>query len=240
MDTFDLGDGAYAGVTDRLGGVSAPPYDTLNLSGRVGDDQAAVARNRERVAGWLGIAPRRVAYMRQVHGNDVAYVDAAPDVETPVVDALVTDDPGVALGALAADCAPVLLADPVARVIAAAHAGRAGVASGVIPATVRAMGTRGARTNRIVAAVGPAVCGECYEVPAETQEAVASAVPETRCVTRRGTPGLDVTAGVLAQLHGAGVAEVTCDPRCTVEDPRFYSHRRNERTGRFGGYVWLS
>lgn len=239
MKTFDLADGVRAGVTDRLGGFSAPPYDALNLGGRIGDDETAVARNREWVADRLGIEARRVVWMHQVHGNDVAYVAGAPSTGAPAVDAVVTDVPGVALTVLAADCTPVLLADPVARVVGAAHAGRPGVAAGVVPALLNSMIERGARADRMAAVVGPAVCGSCYEVPVDMQRAVASAVPQTWCMTRQGTSGLDIRAGVLAQLRAAGVIEITRDLRCTVESPELYSYRRDGRTGRFGGYVWL-
>lgn len=228
-----------AGVTDRHGGVSGPPFDTLNLSSRIGDDAAAVVHNRERAADRLGLDPRRVAWMHQVHGNDVAYVREASDGGVPAVDAVVTDVPGLTLAVLAADCVPVLLADPAARLVGAAHAGRPGVAAGVVPALVEALVGRGGRADRMAAFVGPAVCGPCYEVPAEMQDAVASAVPQTRCLTRRGTPGLDIRAGVVAQLAAAGVTQVARDARCTAETPQLYSHRRDGRTGRFAGYVWL-
>ncbi|MQA83516.1 MAG: peptidoglycan editing factor PgeF [Streptosporangiales bacterium] len=240
VDTFDLGSGgACAAFTDRHGGVSARPYDELNLGGGVGDDPTAVAANRARAAEAFGLDPRQVVWMRQVHSNDVACVDGFPDGRTPRADALVTDVSGLALAVLAADCAPVLLTDPVAGTVGAAHAGRPGVARGVVPALVNSMIARGARPDRMVAAVGPAVCGGCYEVPPDMQQAVASAVPETRCTTRRGTPGLDIRAGVVAQLEAAGITQVTTDRRCTAESPELYSYRRDGRTGRFAGYVWL-
>lgn len=240
MKLFELADGARAAVTDRRGGVSAPPYDTLNLGGGVGDRPEAVCRNRERAAADLGLEPGRVAWMRQIHGNEVAYVGEAPPRGAPEVDATMTDVPGTALAVLVADCTPVLLADPVRRIVGAAHAGRVGVAAGVVPALLRAMRSAGARPGRIAAVVGPAVCGACYEVPHDMQREVAADVPAARCQTRRGSPGLDLRAGIVAQLAAAGVAHITHDSRCTVESPELYSHRRDRRTGRFAGYVWLS
>lgn len=236
---FDLDDGARGAFTDRRGGVSAPPYDALNLGGGVGDERAAVIENRDRAAESFGIDPHRVVWLRQVHGNDVAWVDGPSDGRVPRADAVATRTSGLPLAVLAADCAPVLLADSGAGIVGAAHAGRPGVARGVVPALVNTMVAKGARVDRMVVAVGPAVCGGCYEVPPDLQQAVASVVPETRCTTRRGTAGLDIRAGVVAQLEAAGVSSITTDRRCTLESPELYSHRRDGRTGRFAGYVWL-
>ncbi|MBW8481024.1 peptidoglycan editing factor PgeF [Actinomadura parmotrematis] len=234
-----LGAGVGAGFTGRAGGVSGAPYTGLNLGGAVGDDPAAVAGNRARAAAALGVDPGRTVWMRQVHGADVAEVDAPFAGEAPGVDAVVTAAPGVALAVLVADCAPVLLADPVARVVGAAHSGRPGTAAGVVPALVERMAALGADPARIAAAIGPAACGSCYEVPEAMREEVAALVPETRATTRRGTPGLDIRAGIAGQLARAGVRDVRIDLRCTIETPDLYSYRRDGRTGRFAGYVWL-
>ncbi|MGW5416756.1 peptidoglycan editing factor PgeF [Actinomadura geliboluensis] len=232
-----LGDGVGAGFTGRAGGVSRPPYDSLNLGGAVGDDPAAVRGNRRRAAEALGADPGRTVYMRQVHGADVAFV-TSPETPGPV-DAVVTTVPGLALAVLVADCAPVLLADPVAGVVGAAHSGRPGTAAGVVPALVKAMCERGADPARMTAAIGPAACGRCYEVPAEMRDEVAAVVPAAHAVTSKGTPGLDIRAGIAAQLASAGVAEVTADARCTIEDAGLFSYRRDGRTGRFAGFVWI-
>lgn len=232
-----LGDGVGAGFTGRAGGVSGPPFDSLNLGGAVGDDPAAVLDNRRRAAAALGADPERTVFMRQVHGADVAF---ATSTELPgPVDAVVTTEPGLALAVLVADCAPVLLADPAAGVVGAAHSGRPGTAAGVVPALVEAMCERGADPARMVAAIGPAACGRCYEVPARMRDEVAAAVPAAYATTSKGTPGLDIRAGVAEQLASAGVGRVTADGRCTIEDPGLYSYRREGRTGRFAGYVWL-
>ncbi|MGC4955284.1 peptidoglycan editing factor PgeF [Actinomadura citrea] len=232
-----LGDGVGAGFTGRAGGVSGPPFDSLNLGGAVGDDPAAVLDNRRRAAAELGADPERTVFMRQVHGADVAFVTST-DLPGPV-DAVVTTVPGLALAVLVADCAPVLLADPAAGVVGAAHSGRPGTAAGVVPALVKAMCERGADPARMAAAIGPAACGGCYEVPAEMRDEVAAVVPAARATTSKGTPGLDIRAGVAEQLASAGVTRVTVDGRCTIEDPDLYSYRREGRTGRFAGYVWL-
>ncbi|WP_242902043.1 peptidoglycan editing factor PgeF [Actinomadura terrae] len=233
-----LGDGVGAGFTARAGGVSAAPYDSLNLGGAVGDDAAAVRENRRRAAAALGIDPDRTVWMRQVHGADVVHV-TAPELPDPV-DAVLTTVPGLALAVLVADCAPVLLADPVAGVAGAAHSGRPGTAAGVVPALVKAMCGRGADPARIRAAIGPAACGGCYEVPEAMRAEVAAVVPAAYATTSKGTPGLDIRAGIVAQLAAEGVTGVQVDPRCTIETRDLFSYRRNGRTGRFAGYVWLS
>lgn len=233
-------DGAHFAFTDRWGGVSAVPYDSLNLGGAVGDDPAAVLANRGRAARELGRDPGRVVWMHQVHGREVALVDG-PWGERPVpeADALVTRSADVTLAVLTADCVPVLLADPVAGVAAAAHAGRPGLVAGVVPAAVAAMLRAGAEPGRTTAVIGPSVCGKCYEVPAAMRDEVAAAVPEAYAETRRGTPALDVAAGVRAQLARSGIRVAGAPAVCTLESPDHFSYRRERTTGRLAGYVWL-
>lgn len=256
--------------TGRVGGVSAAPYDTLNLGGAVGDDPAAVAENRRLTARACGLADGRLVWMRQVHGVAVQYAsvgsaeheavgspghdaaglaghDAAGSGEfgaaghpLPEADASFTDVPGLGLGVLVADCAPVLLADPEAGLVGVAHAGREGMAAGVVTELLSAMSAAGADPARMHAVIGPHICGGCYEVPAELRDRIAGKVPESGCVTRKGTPGVDVGAGVEAQLARAGVAAVASDPRCTAETPSLYSYRRDGRTGRLAGLIWLA
>ncbi|MCW2905051.1 MAG: hypothetical protein JWO67_7316 [Streptosporangiaceae bacterium] len=240
----ELGEGIGAAFTDRAGGASAAPYDSLNLGGAVGDEPETVRRNRELAGKALDIDPGRTVWMRQVHGAEVAFVTGPSPArprrpEPPGVDAIVTTEPALALAVLVADCAPVLIADPVARVVGAAHSGRPGTAAGVVPALVEAMCERGASPDRLRAMIGPAVCGDCYEVPTGLRDTVAAVVPEAYATTRAGTPGLDIRAGITAQLRRAGVADVRRDPRCTMETAALYSYRREGRTGRFAGYIWL-
>ncbi|MEU7554575.1 peptidoglycan editing factor PgeF [Streptomyces sp. NPDC044571] len=233
--------GAHFAFTDRWGGVSAVPYEELNLGGAVGDDPAAVRANRAIAAKALGIDPDQVVWMNQVHGKDVAVVSGpwGSDAEIPPVDAVVTARRGLALAVLTADCTPVLLADPVAGVAAAAHAGRPGLVAGVVPAAVAAMVSLGAEPERITARTGPAVCGRCYEVPAQMRDAVAEVVPAARAETSWGTPSVDVVAGVHAQLAEAGVVNRHRSAVCTLESRDHYSYRRDRVTGRLAGYVWL-
>jgi YfiH family protein len=232
--------GAHFAFTDRWGGVSAAPYEELNLGGAVGDDPGAVRANRDIAAKSLGLEPDRVVWMNQVHGADVAVVDE-PWGERPVpeVDAIVTVRRGLALAVLTADCVPVLLADPVAGIAAAAHAGRPGMVKGIVPAAVRAMVELGAEPGRIVARTGPAVCGRCYEVPEAMRAEVGAVEPAAHAETSWGTPAVDVSAGVLAQLDRLGVCDRAQSPVCTLESEDHFSYRRDRTTGRLAGYVWL-
>ncbi|MGP3988481.1 peptidoglycan editing factor PgeF [Streptomyces sp. 3N207] len=231
--------GAHFAFTDRWGGVSAAPYEELNLGGAVGDDPEAVRTNRERAARVLGLSPDEVVWMHQVHGRDVAVVDRPFGEDAPPVDGVVTARRGLALAVLTADCTPVLLADPVAGVAGAAHAGRPGVLAGVVGATVEAMAGLGAEPGRIVARTGPAVCGRCYEVPDEMRAELAAAVPETYATTRQGTPAVDMAAGVRAQLARAGVTRCEQSSVCTLESADHFSYRRDKTTGRLASYVWI-
>jgi polyphenol oxidase len=220
--------------TTRAGGVSGPPYDALDLALHVDDDPTAVQENRARLRAALGV--ERLAFAEQVHGAVVAPAGPEPAVGA---DALVTDEPGTALVVLAADCLPVVLADPRAGVVAAAHAGRAGLLAGVLQRTVAAMQERGADPGRVHAVVGPAAGACCYEVPAAMADDAEARVPGVRATTRRGTPSLDLRGGAERVLRAAGVGRVEHVGACTIDDPRFYSYRRDGRTGRHAGVAWL-
>lgn len=224
-------------ATGRSGGSSAAPFDTLNLAGYVGDDPAAVDANRCAVAVELGLAPDRWCVMHSVHGADVSVVDA-PGVVTGV-DALITQVPGLALIALAADCVPLALVGTDGQTVAAVHCGWRGLVVDVVGATVRAMRALGTDISGVV--VGPAVCGRCYPVPVERcAEIVARtsvAVGSAACVvTADGQPGVDVRRGVRARLGELGIdpACVESVAGCTVEEPGLFSYRRDGVTGRQG------
>ncbi|MEP6853435.1 MAG: peptidoglycan editing factor PgeF [bacterium] len=225
-------------VTTREGGLSSPPYDSFNLGRSVGDAPTAVAANRSRLAGSLGLPVERLIWMRQVHGATVLAVDGPRPAGSGECDALVTRERGLALAVLAADCVPVLLADARAGVVGAAHAGRPGAAAGVAIAVVQAMVALGADPVDIDVLLGPAVCGNCYEVPEVMRAEVEASLPGSATTTRRGTPGLDLRAGLVRQLAAAGVSTVVVDPACTMEDSRYFSYRRDGITGRFAGVVW--
>lgn len=229
--------GVRVGFTDTAAG---------NLAFHVGDDADAVTARRRAVEELLaggGTAPT-LAYMNQVHGADVALAAAVRrGGGAPTADAMVdaAAPPGSGLAVMVADCVPVVLVgDESGRgpVVAVAHAGRPGVEAGVIDAVVAGMRQAGADT--IEAWLGPSVCGRCYEVPDAMRADVAGQVPEAFATTSRGTPALDLPAAVLAQLAGNGVS-AHASGICTLEDPRYFSHRRSQRDGqaegRFIGFV---
>ncbi|KAA5831143.1 peptidoglycan editing factor PgeF [Saccharopolyspora hirsuta] len=226
-------------ITTREGGSSRPPFDSFNLGGRVGDDPAALAANQRKLADGIGLPEDRLVWMEQIHGRTATIVDGPQPEPVEATDALVTAEPNLALAALTADCVPVLLGDPETGVVSAVHAGRVGARVGVVVAALKAMQQAGARLDRIEALLGPAACGECYEVPADMQADVEQHLPGSACKTRKGTPGLDLRAGLWEQLAAAGIAKIGVDPRCTMESPELYSHRRdNGRTGRFAAVIW--
>ncbi len=226
-------------MTTRHGGVSAPPYASFNLAEHVGDRAEAVAANRERLAAGVGLPAQRVVWMDQVHGCTVAAVGGPVTAPVPATDALVTAEPGLALAVLVADCVPVLLADPVGKVVGAVHAGRTGAQAGVLPAGLEAMQRLGARIEQVEVLLGPSACGQCYEVPAAMQADVEACLPGSACRTRQGTAGLDLRAGLWRQLAAAGVARIGVDPRCTIEDRALYSYRREGVTGRLAALTWM-
>lgn len=226
-------------TTTRAGGVSAPPYDSFNLGDHVGDDPAAVAANRARLAATIGLGDDRLVWMNQVHGDRVVVVDDEAGAAVDDTDALVTTIPRLALAVVTADCVPVLLADAAAGVVAAVHAGRVGAQRGVVARAVQTMVDVGARVDGISALLGPAVSGRNYEVPAEMAAEVERALPGSRTTTVKGTPGLDLRAGIARQLTGLGVTAIDIDPRCTVDDPALFSHRRGAPTGRLAALIWM-
>lgn len=229
---------AEVAFTDRLGGVSAVPFDSLNLAIQGDDPSEARARNHQIVLDSFGPGDE-LRDAHQVHGGRVHLVGETTleEGDRPRADALVTSSPGQTLMVRAADCVPVLLVDPDVPVIGAAHCGREGLLAGVIANTVEAMRASGA--SQVAAWVGPHICGQCYEVPAEMQGEVAAAIPQSRATTSWGTPSLDLGAGVRAQLeeHGVTVSDVS---RCTRESRDLYSYRRDgARAGRQAGLVRL-
>ncbi|MGB8387636.1 peptidoglycan editing factor PgeF [Mycobacterium sp.] len=226
-------------TTTRVGGVSVPPFDTFNLGDHVGDDPAAVAANRARLAAAIGLGTHRVVWMNQVHGDRVEVVDGPRGTAVDDTDALVTRTPRLALAVLTADCVPVLLADTRAGVVAAVHAGRVGAQRGVVARTVEAMLGLGAHAGDISVLLGPAVSGRNYEVPAAMADEVEAALPGSRTTTAGGTPGLDLRAGVACQLRDLGVTSIDIDPRCTVANAALFSHRRGAPTGRLASVVWM-
>ncbi|WP_052667691.1 peptidoglycan editing factor PgeF [Nitriliruptor alkaliphilus] len=236
----DVGPHARAAVTGRDRGAPPPPVGAAgNLSHRRPHRPDDLARARAQVGAATGMPPARWHLLHQVHGADVAVVDATtpPGAELAEVDAAVTCEPGRVLAVQAADCVPVLLAGPTA--VGVAHAGRRGAVLGVVPATVAALARVGSPPEALHAVLGPAIGGCCYEVPGDLQETVAAQLPDAAATTTWGTPALDLPAAVRCQLRATGVSQVADVGGCTRCDPegRWFSHRADPATGRQLGLV---
>ena len=227
------------GFFTRRGGASSGIFAGLNCGHGSSDQKEAVRINRERVAEAMGVAPEALVSLHQVHSAEVVRLDAPPEARQngnrPKADAMVTTEPGIALGILTADCAPVLLADVEAGVVGAAHAGWKGALAGVLEATVEAMEAAGARRGRIVAVVGPCISQAAYEVGPEFMDEVLADDPEHARFFAGGRGDrlhFDLPGFVLHRLRSAGVGEAEWIGRCTYSDPaRFYSYRRSVHRG---------
>ncbi|MDD2858657.1 MAG: peptidoglycan editing factor PgeF [Candidatus Nanopelagicales bacterium] len=221
-------------ATGRSGGVSEAPWSSLNLSATVGDDPEHVQANRRTAAALVGAAHLCVLDAR--HGATVQVATGAGIAAG--ADGVVTREHGLALLALAADCVPVVLADPDAGVIAAAHCGWRGLGAGIIDATVRQMRALGA--TDIIAISGPAICAACYPVGQDCIDELRAGLPPqvlARVARRTGDQWrVDVRAGVHLQLQAHGV-QVRGIARCTFEDAGLFSYRRDAVTGRHGMIV---
>jgi YfiH family protein len=226
--------------TDRVGGVSEAPFDTLNLATHVGDDPAAVESNRATVATRARVRLDRFVVLAAVSGGPVARVDASSPAEVGGVEAIVTTEPDLAVGVIAADCVPVLLADESGGVVGAAHAGRRGVEARIVTDTVADMVGLGARRDRIVAWVGPAICGRCYEVGDDVAAQTLRIAPAAQSMTSWGTTALDLPGAVVVELTDAGIGDIRHQKRCTYEDSSLYSFRRDGLTGRQASVIVLS
>lgn len=231
-------DGVQALCTLRTGGVSAAPWASLNLGTHVGDDAAAVAENRRRVAASLAL-PREPEWLDQQHGVRVVDVDATSD--RGPADAAVTRERGRVLAILVADCMPVLLASEDGAVIAAAHAGWRGLAAGVLEATVTAMRTD---ARRVRAWLGPAIGAMHFEVSAEVRTAFTAHAADAAAAftpNARGRWQCDLARLARARLGALGVQQVWSAEVCTHAEPqRCFSYRRDGRTGRMAALIWRS
>jgi YfiH family protein len=218
------------GYFTRQGGVSDGIYRGLNVGLGSNDDRERVQENRRRVAGWFALPLERLATVHQVHSPDVVVVDADYDGSRPAADALVTATPGIALGVLAADCGPILFADPEMSVIGAAHAGWKGALTGVLENTIGAMEKLGARREAIVACLGPSISRQSYEVGPEFVDRFVSqskAYEQYFTVSpKAGHAMFDLPALTVDRLLAAGVRAESLG-LCTYPDSeRFFSYRR--------------
>lgn len=221
-------------ISNRHGGFSVPPYDSLNLASHVGDAPLAVAANRGVLAAALGVPDERMVYPGLVHSTDVGVVDG-PLGLFPNVDILVTSRRSIGLVTLGADCVPVLLVEPVARIALTAHVGWRGAADGIAEAIFTAVKQAGGDIARSVAVFGPSICGRCYAVDEQRRAAVMSVLPTSGDTS---PTGLDIAAGLADAMQEAGVTVSTVGS-CTYEDPAWFSHRRDGITGRQAAAVVL-
>lgn len=227
-------------LTSRVGGSSQAPYDAFNLGDHVGDDPLAVESNRESLRRWL---PDEPCWLTQVHDVTVYDADVVANTfgEAPRADAAISRRAGRVLGILTADCLPVVLADGEAGIVAVAHAGWRGLAAGVLEATVAAMrGGRSGERLRLRAWIGPAIGRDAFEVGDDVREAMG-ARGAFAFRSKAGAPGkwwCDLTALAADRLQGLGVDDIAAAGVCTVQDDRWYSFRRDGRTGRFVTLVW--
>lgn len=222
-------------VTTRGGGFSGPPFDTWNLADHVGDDPAAVAANRARLAPLLPGAPR---WLAQVHGIECIRADAVAG--RTEADASWTGTPGVVCVVLTADCLPVLFCDREGTVVAAAHAGWRGLLAGVLESTVGALGRA---PEELMAWLGPAIGPSAFEVGPEVRSGFVEGCPEDAAAFLSGRSGRwwgDLYALARRRLRDAGVQDVFGGGFCTASDEaRFFSYRRDGATGRMAALVWL-
>lgn len=222
--------------TTRLGGVSLPPYDSLNLGDHVGDDPRCVAANRRRLIDALNL-PAEPAWLNQVHGDRVI----APACAPAVADAACTREPGQVCVVMTADCLPVLFCDRAGHCVAIAHAGWRGLAGGVIPATVAAMACDPAQ---VLAWLGPAIGPDAFEVGAEVRAAFTTLDAGNDLCFRPSAAGrwlADIYSLARRQLEGLGITSVYGGKRCTFSEQKwFFSYRREQRTGRMASLIWLA
>jgi polyphenol oxidase len=224
--------GIAHGFYGRAGGVSSGIYESLNAGTGSDDDRANVAENRRRIAVDMGVTPDRLMSAYQIHSAEAIMVDKPFSGERPKVDALVTRCPSLATTILTADCAPVLFADPSARIVAAAHAGWKGAVGGILEATVEKMCKLGAAKSRIVAAIGPCIAQASYEVGPEF---VAHFINLDEANARFFVPGngdrsqFDLKRFCAARLRAVGLGAIDVMPHdtCALETDFFSNRRRN-------------
>lgn len=230
--------GVRAAVTTRrMHGQSHAPFDRMNLGARCGDDAAAVAANRAALVDTLRL-PSAPRWLQQVHGIGVFDADSVATPGEPVADAAVSHDGGAVLAVLTADCLPLLFCTGDGIAIAVAHAGWRGLAAGVLEATLARLG--GPR-ERVLAWIGPAIGATSYEVGEEVRAAFVDAdagAQRAFAATRPRHWRCDLEALARRRLAAAGVAQVFGGGFDTFADARFYSYRRDARTGRFASLIW--
>jgi YfiH family protein len=232
-------------ITNRHGGFSQPPFDSLNLGLHVGDDPSTVQKNREALKVVL---PNEPIWLNQVHGTQVIDADCRNDwSDVPSADASVTSTPGKVLAIMTADCLPVLLASSDGKVVGAAHAGWRGLAAGVIEQTValmRSKQTQQAQTQSdIIAYLGPAIGPHAFEVGSEVRDIFIAQNPASATcfeqLKENGKYLADIYGLATLRLNALGVEQIEGGDECTLQNPDYFSYRRDQQTGRMGSFIWI-
>jgi len=221
----------------RYGGVSEPPFDSLNFSLATGDARAAVNENRRRAGVVLGVPAEKIYFLNQVHGVEAVQVhvdDPREEVLRRDGDVVFSADPSLACGTRTADCGPLLFADPRSGMVAATHAGWRGTVAGVVAATVKALIRLGARPAELIVAIGPMIEQCCFEVGEDVAQTIAAAGSAGASVIDRShaKPHVDLRAVLAAQLRALEVANIAHVLGCTQCRPGiFHSYRRDGKIG---------
>lgn len=231
--------------TTRHGGVSKPPYTSANLAFHVGDDPSDVLENHNRLAQIIGFERNTLIHMRQIHSDHIVVVDETLDFNSPPeCDALITDQQDTPLMVMSADCTPILLYDPIGRVIGAVHAGRAGALSAILPKTIERMAqTYGTRIQNVRISMGPSIHGCCYEINPQIATEVEAKGYKEALREEKEKLFLDVNTVLLQQLHTMGISphHIEVINECTAcESNTYFSYRADrQHTGRIAGVIVL-
>jgi polyphenol oxidase len=236
-------------ITNRHGGFSQPPFDSLNLGLHVGDDPATVRKNRDALKAVL---PNEPIWLNQVHGTQVIDADASKEIkdaciDVPSADASVTSTPGQVLAIMTADCLPVLLASGDGKVVGAAHAGWRGLAAGVIEQTVALMRSKQSNGEKaqaeILAYLGPAIGPHAFEVGSEVRDIFLAQNPASAAcfeqLQEKGKYLADIYGLACLRLNALGIEHIEGGGECTLQDPDYFSYRRDQQTGRMGSFIWI-
>jgi uncharacterized protein, YfiH family len=235
LDAATRGTPISHGFFSRAGGVSEGVYRGLNVGIGSNDDREKVMENRARVAGWFALEPDRLVTLHQVHSPDIHVATRRNRAERPKCDGVVTNEPGIAIGVLSADCGPILFADAAAGVIGAAHAGWRGAFDGVAENTIAAMEALGADRGRIVACLGPSISQANYEVgPEFVARALEADADNARWFAPSGRPGhamFDLRGMTVARLTAAGIAAEMIEACTYADETLWFSYRRTTHRG---------
>jgi YfiH family protein len=236
-------------ITNRHGGFSQPPFDSLNLGLHVGDDPVVVKKNRDALKAVL---PNEPIWLNQIHGTQVIDADIGDArSDAPSADASVTTTPGRVLAIMTADCLPVLLASRDGKVVGAAHAGWRGLAAGVIEQTVALIRSKQAQQTQtdaetqseILAYLGPAIGPHAFEVGSEVRDIFMAQNPASATcfeqLQEKGKYLADIYELACLRLNALGIEQIEGGGECTLQNPDYFSYRRDQQTGRMGSFIWI-